>query len=241
MDDHLVALAAETGELVWETQILDYTVNPANQTSGPIVANGKVYSGRSCDPRGGPHGCVITAHDAATGEQLWRRRLIPGPGEPGDETWGDVPFEERGHVGSWMVPSVDPELNLVYVGTSVTSPAPKFMLGGTDLRHIYHNSTLALHGDTGEIVWHYQHMNDHWDLDHPFERLLVDTPVRPNAAAVSCINPRIEPGEERRVLTGIPGKTGIVYTLDRETGEFLWATPTSPRTWSAASTARRVR
>ena len=113
MDDHLVALAAETGELVWETQILDYTVNPANQTSGPIVANGKVYSGRSCDPRGGPHGCVITAHDAATGEQLWRRRLIPGPGEPGDETWGDVPFEERGHVGSWMVPSVDPELNLV--------------------------------------------------------------------------------------------------------------------------------
>ena len=185
-----------------------------------------MYSGRSCDPRGGPHACVITAHDAATGEELWRTRLIPGPGEPGDETWGDVPFEERGHVGSWMVPSVDPELNLVYVGTSVTSPAPKFMLGGADLTHLYHNSTLALHGDTGEIVWHYQHMNDHWDLDHPFERLLVDTSVRPNAAAVSWINPRIEPGEERRVLTGIPGKTGIVYTLDRETGEFLWATPT---------------
>ena len=134
-------------------------------------------------------------------------RLIPGPGEPGDETWGDVPFEERGHVGSWMVPSVDPELSLVYVGTSVTSPAPKFMLGGADLTHLHHNSTLALHGDTGEIVWHYQHMNDHWDLDHPFERLLVDTPVRPNAAAVSWINPRIQPSEERRVLTGIPGKT----------------------------------
>ena len=226
MDDHIIALHAETGEVVWDTEILDYTVNPANQTSGPIVANGKAYSGRSCDPRGGPLGCVITAHDAATGEELWRRRLIPGPGEPGDETWGDVPFEERGHVGSWMVPSYDPELNLVYVGTSVTSPAPKFMLGGVDLAHLYHNSTLALHGDTGEIVWHYQHMNDHWDLDHPFERLLVDTPVRPNAAAVSWINPRIEPGEERRVLTGIPGKTGIVYTLDRETGEFLWATPT---------------
>ena len=226
MDDHIFALNAETGEVVWDTEILDYRVNPANQTSGPIVANGKAYSGRSCDPRGGPLGCVITAHDAATGEELWRRRLIPGPGEPGDETWGDVPFEERGHVGSWMVPSYDPDLNLVYVGTSVTSPAPKFMLGGVDLAHLYHNSTLALHGDTGEIVWHYQHMNDHWDLDHPFERLLVDTPVRPNAAAVSWINPRIEPGEERRVLTGIPGKTGIVYTLDRETGEFLWATPT---------------
>ena len=125
MDDHIFALHAETGEVVWDTEILDYRVNPANQTSGPIVAGGKVYSGRSCDPRGGPNGCVITAHDAATGEELWRTRLIPAPGEPGDETWGDVPFEERTHVGSWMVPSYDPELNMVYVGTSVTSPAPK--------------------------------------------------------------------------------------------------------------------
>ena len=226
MDDHIFALNAETGEVVWDTEILDYRVNPANQTSGPIVAGGKVFSGRSCDPRGGPNGCVITAHDAATGAELWRRRLIPAPGEPGDETWGDVPFEQRTHVGSWMVPSYDAELNLVYVGTSVTSPAPKYMLGGTDKKHLYHNSTLALHGDTGEIVWYYQHLNDSWDLDHPFERLLVDTAVRPDPTAVSWINPRLNPGEERRVVTGIPGKTGIVYTLDRETGEFLWATPT---------------
>ena len=125
-----------------------------------------------------------------------------------------------------MVPSVDPALNLVYVGTSVTSPAPKFMLGGVDLTHLYHNSTLALDADTGEIVWYYQHLNDSWDLDHPFERLLVDTPVSPDPAAVSWINPRLTPGEERRVVTGIPGKTGVVYTLDRATGEFLWATPT---------------
>ena len=226
MDDHIFALHAETGEVVWETEILDYRVNPANQTSGPIVAGGKVFSGRSCDPRGGPNGCVITAHDAATGEELWRRRLIPAPGEPGDETWGDVPFDERAHVGSWMVPSYDPALNLVYVGTSVTSPAPKYMLGGADKTHLYHNSTLALNGDTGEIVWYYQHLNDSWDLDHPFERLLVDTAVRPDPSAVSWINPRLNPGEERRVVTGIPGKTGVVYTLDRETGEFLWATPT---------------
>ena len=226
MDDHIFALNAETGAVVWDTEILDYRVNPANQTSGPIVAGGKAFSGRSCDPRGGPNGCVITAHDAATGAELWRRRLIPAPGEPGDETWGDVPFEQRTHVGSWMVPSYDAELNLVYVGTSVTSPAPKYMLGGTDKKHLYHNSTLALHGDTGEIVWYYQHLNDSWDLDHPFERLLVDTAVRPDPTAVSWINPRLNPGEERRVVTGIPGKTGIVYTLDRETGEFLWATPT---------------
>ena len=43
---------------------------------------------------------------------------------------------------------------------------------------------------------------------------------------MAWINPRLQPGEMRPVVTGIPGKTGIVYTLDRRTGEFLWATPT---------------
>ena len=226
VDDYVFALDAQTGDLVWETEILDYKVNPANQSSGPIIANGKVISGRSCMPQGGPEACVITAHDARTGEELWRRRTIPAPGEPGDETWGDVPYEERKHVGTWMPPSYDPQLNLIYIGTSVTSPAPKFMLGGSENAHLYHNSTLALDADSGAIVWHYQHLNDSWDLDHPFERLLVDTAVRPNPASVSWINPRLQPGEERRVITGIPGKTGVVYTLDRATGEFLWATPT---------------
>ena len=226
VDDYVFALDAATGRQVWETQILDYKVNPATQTSGPIIANGKVISGRSCMPDGGPDACVITAHDAATGAELWRRRTIPAPGEPGDETWGDVPFEERKHVGTWMPPSYDPELNLIYIGTSVTSPAPKFLLGGADKKHLYHNSTLALDADTGEIVWYYQHLNDHWDLDHPFERLLVDTAVSPDASQVSWINPRLRAGDVRKVITGIPGKTGVVYTLDRETGEFLWATPT---------------
>jgi alcohol dehydrogenase (cytochrome c) len=124
------------------------------------------------------------------------------------------------------VPSFDPELNLVFAGTSVTSPAPKFALAGNDLEYLYHNSTLALDADTGDIVWYYQHVVDHWDLDHPFERLLVDTAVAPDPESVEWINPRLRPGERRRVVTGIPGKTGIVYTLDRETGEFLWANPT---------------
>jgi alcohol dehydrogenase (cytochrome c) len=225
-DDYIFALNAETGTLTWETQIFDYTKNPARHSAGPIIANGKVISGRSCRPMRGPDACAIIAHDARTGEELWRRQLIPKPGEPGDETWGDVPYEERAHVGSWMVPSYDADLNLVYVGTSVTSPAPKFMLGGADKTHLYHNSTLALDGDTGEIVWYYQHLNDSWDLDHPFERLLVDTAVVPDATAVSWINPNLNPGEIRKVVTGIPGKTGVVYTLDRQTGEFLWATPT---------------
>ena len=226
VDDHIFALDVVTGEQVWETQVLDYKTHPATQGAGPIIGNGKVFTGRSCSPRGGPDSCVITAHDAATGTELWRRRTIPAPGEPGDETWGDVPFEERKHVGAWMPPSYDPELNRVFIGTSVTSPAPKFLLGGADKKHLYHNSTLALNGDTGEIEWFYQHLNDHWDLDHPFERLLLDTNVSPDANAVPWINPSLEPGERRKVVTGIPGKTGLVYTLDRETGEFLWARPT---------------
>ena len=91
-----------------------------------------------------------------TGEELWRRPLIPQPGEPGDESWGDVPFEDRAHVGSWMAPSYDPALELLILGTSVTSPAPKFLLGGHEKRHLYHNTTLALEvetgGETGAVV-----------------------------------------------------------------------------------------
>ena len=176
IDDHVFALDAETGDMVWETEILDYENNRAMQSSGPIIANGKVISGRSCVTR---ESCVITAHDARTGAELWRRHTIPAPGEPGDETWGNVALEDRRHVGAWMVPSYDPALNLIYIGTSVTSPAPKFMLGGADLALLYHNSTLALDADTGEIAWYYQHLIDHWDLDHPFERILVDTAVAP--------------------------------------------------------------
>ena len=83
-DDYVFALDATSGELVWETQILDYTTNPAHQTSGPIIANGKVISGRGCMPQAGPDACIITAHDATTGAELWRTRTIPAPGEPGD-------------------------------------------------------------------------------------------------------------------------------------------------------------
>src|SRR5690606_34521711 len=93
-------------------------------------------------------------------------------------------------------------------------------------QHLYHNSTLALDGDTGEIVWYFQHVVDHWDLDHPFERLLVETAVAPDPDAVAWISPRVRQGEVRKVITGVPGKTGLVYTLDRETGEFLWARET---------------
>jgi PQQ-dependent dehydrogenase (methanol/ethanol family) len=224
-DNSMYAIDARTGKLVWETPVLEPNL-PARASSGPIIANGKVITGRQCQPQATHESCVITAHDAATGKELWRTRTIPRKGEPGDDSWGDVPMEQRWHVGTWMVPSYDPELDRIYIGTSVTIPAPKFILGGVDKQHLYHNSTLALNPADGKIVWYYQHLLDHWDLDHPFERLLVDTAVTPDASEVAWINPRVRPGERRKVMTGIPGKTGIVYTLDRATGEFLWARPT---------------
>ena len=224
-DNMMYAVDARTGKLVWETKVLEPTL-PARASSGPIIANGKVITGRQCQPAATNDSCVITAHDAKTGKELWRTRTIPRKGEPGDETWGDVPMEQRWHVGTWMVPSYDPVLDEIYIGTSVTIPAPKFILGGVDKQHLYHNSTLALDPATGKIDWYYQHLLDHWDLDHPFERLLVDTAVAPDPSEVAWINPSVRPGERRKVITGIPGKTGIVYTLDRETGEFLWARPT---------------
>jgi alcohol dehydrogenase (cytochrome c) len=226
-DDFVYAIDARTGKPAWSTRIQDYRELPAIQGSGPIIARGKIFSGRACDYRYSGDGCVITAHDAKTGKELWRFHTIPKAGEPGDETWGGVPQELRRHVGAWMPPSFDPALNIIYIGTSVTSPAPKFLLAGNDKQYLYHNSTLAIDANTGKLKWYYQHVVDHWDLDHPFERILVDTAVAPDPAEVAWINPKIVKGERRKVVTGIPGKTGIIYTLDRQTGEFLWARPTN--------------
>ncbi len=221
-DGFLFAVDARTGKQAWEVKL----TGRANTSSGPIVANGKVISGRACAPDAGPKGCVMLANDALTGKELWRTWTIAKPGTPENATWGKVPWEKRNQVGTWMPPSYDPALNLVYFGTSVTGPTPKYLLAGNDKTYLYHDSTLALDADTGKIVWYYQHIIDQWDFDHPFERILVDTEVAPDPKTVTWINPKLKPGERREVLTGIPGKTGIVYTLDRRTGEFLWAEPT---------------
>jgi alcohol dehydrogenase (cytochrome c) len=149
-------------------------------------------------------------------------------------------MEQRWHVGTWMVPSYDPETNMIFVGTSVTIPAPKFTLGGADKQHLYHNSTLALDADTGKIVWYYQHIIDDWDLDHPFERLLVETAVAPDTNEVKWINPKIKPvngarsspasrqdrhrlharSQDRRVPLGAPTVyQNVVSTIDGATGK----------------------
>jgi alcohol dehydrogenase (cytochrome c) len=224
-DDHIYAVNAQTGKLVWDTKIMDYH-HGAKQSSGPIIADGLAITGRSCDQKGGPDACVITAHDARTGKEVWRTSTIARGSDPNDATWGGTPLEKRMQLGAWMNASYDPELHLLYMGTSVTAPAPKFMLAGNQYTYLYNDSTLALDVKTGKIVWYYQHLVDHWDLDHTLPRILLDEQVAPDPKAVTWTNPKIVKGKVYKVVTGIPGKTGIVYTLDRRTGEFLWARPT---------------
>ncbi|MEO0463372.1 MAG: PQQ-binding-like beta-propeller repeat protein [Pseudomonadota bacterium] len=222
-DAAIVALDKNTGELVWESSVGD----PAATThsSGPIVAGGRVFSGRLCD-YSTPVGCFVAAHDAQTGQELWRTHVIPKPGEPGDESWDGLPYEDRTHASVWMVGSYDAELDLLYWGTSGPAPSPEVLRqpGKGDL--LYTNSTLALDPATGEIVWYFQHLpRDNWDTDHTYERILVDAEVRPDPDETWVQNPGL-PNGTQRLMTGIPGKTGTVWTLNRETGEFYWAKQT---------------
>ncbi|MEL7538081.1 MAG: PQQ-binding-like beta-propeller repeat protein [Pseudomonadota bacterium] len=222
-DAHIVALNKDSGELAWETSVGD----PAkvSHSAGPIVADGRVFSGRTCGFVS-PGGCFIAAHDATNGEELWRVYVIPKPGEPGDDTWGGLPWEQRKHASVWMVGSFDPELDTLYWGTSGPSPSPESVRGSGDGAMLFTNSTLALDPATGEKKWYFQHLpRDNWDMDHTYERFLIDAEVRPSADDVWVTNPDLPSGTQK-LMTGIPGKNGIVWTLNRETGEFYWAKQT---------------
>ncbi|MDP6535982.1 MAG: PQQ-binding-like beta-propeller repeat protein [Gammaproteobacteria bacterium] len=225
-DAYIVSLNATSGELTWERQIGDWTVGQ-HYSGGPQVFDGKVITGMS-----GCYyintSCWITAHDADTGEELWRTNTVPRIGEPNGESWGDLPNEFRRGGSAWMPASFDAELNLIYVGVAVPIPWGSIQRGTRGGDVLYTNSTLALNADTGAIEWYFQHIpGGNWDLDHPFERLIVETEVTPDAEAVSWMNPDIASSQRRKVITGIPGKPGIVWTLDAATGEFLWATETN--------------
>ena len=120
-DAKLVALAARTGEVVWETVKADYTQG-FTHTSGPIVADGVVVSGISGCERFKEQSCFISGHDPDTGEELWRTETIAQPGDPNDATWGDVPVQFRAGSDAWIPGSYDPELGLFYIGTSQAKP-----------------------------------------------------------------------------------------------------------------------
>jgi PQQ-dependent dehydrogenase (methanol/ethanol family) len=228
-DGYVVAVDARTGKLRWESKAFDLETK-TEHSGGLIVADSKVISNRTCVTRAG---CFIVAHDARTGKELWRFYNTAAAGEPGGESWGDTPSEQR-VASSWGLPgSYDPERRVLYWG--VSNPIPYTRLkrhaGKADAvpfespSELYSNSTLALDIDTGELVWYYQHLpGDDWDSDHIHERTLIRTKVSPDPRFIKWINPAIPKGEERDIVVEV-AEAGDIFALDRASGEFLWAAP----------------
>jgi len=213
VDAKLMALNAMTGQVEWEVQVNDWEKG-YSFTAGPLVADGKVFTGTSgCSIVGTAGACYITAHDATNGEELWRFNTLADESNPAfEESWGGIPQENRWGASPWATGSYDPELDMVYYGTGMPIPYAEITRGTGDNDVLYTNSTLAIHADTGELAWYFQHLpRDNWDLDSPFERMIVETEVD---------------GEMRKLVVTTPGKNGITFGLDAETGEFVWAEET---------------
>ena len=199
----ILALDAMSGRLVWEVA----TADPAlgyHYTAGPIVADGVLVSGITGCTRFKDDVCFLTGHDPETGQELWRTSTVALPGEPGGDSWGDLPLRFRAGSDAWIAGSYDPGTGLVYWGTAQAKPWARFARG-TDGDALYTNSTLALDPQTGNIAWYFQHLpGESHDMDEAFENLLIDI-------------------DGRRSLFKI-GKLGILWQLDRESGEYIQAT-----------------
>ena len=231
-DAHIIAVDARTGELAWESRTADYR-DGITHSSGAVIVNGMVVSGRTCSPASLDARCFVAAHDADGGAERWRTYTAAGADDPGGATWGTVPTADRVHVSPWGVPgSFDPELNRVFWGVAVPLPYTRLMRRGTwDVGdrspcELYSNSTIAMNADTGAIDWYYQYLPcDDWDQDFVQERTLIDTVVNPDPEAVRWINPRLAGTAEERKIVVVLGEPGGLFVNDRETGEFLWADP----------------
>ena len=220
----MVALDARSGEVRWETP------TDGILTSGAIVVEGKVLTGRTCRTQ---KECYISAHDAKTGAEAWRFYTAAGDEDPGGATWAGSPVDGRLATTWGLAGGYDPERRLIFWG--VANPMPNTRMdrhGGKwdaipthSPADLYSNSTVALNPDSGKLVWYYQHLpGDDWDEDYTNERVLVRTPVRPDPKAVKWINPDIAPGEVRDVSLMV-GEGGGIWALDRDGGQFLWANP----------------
>ena len=213
LDAHLLAMDRRTGDIIWDVQLADYQIGYA-ATLAPLVIDDKVVVGIS----GGEYATrgFIDAYAVGTGERLWRFNTIPGPGEPGSETWPDDPeVLARGGGGTWMTGSYDPEQNLIYWG--VGNPNPDYY---SDLRpgdNLYSNSIVALDAERGDLRWHYQftpHDINDWDSNHM--PVLVDTQWQ---------------GEPRKLVM-VANRNGFFYVLDRTNGELLLGEPFTGTTWA---------
>jgi alcohol dehydrogenase (cytochrome c) len=214
---HLAALDAKSGAVRWDI-VVDDNRRAYFLTLAPLALDGKIIVGVS-GAEAGIRG-FIDAYDSRSGKRLWRRWTVPGPGEPGHETWGKDSWRTGGG-STWLTGSYDPELNLLYWG--VGNPGPD--LNG-DMRpgdNLYTCSLLALNPSDGSIVWHFQftpHDTHDWDANQI--PVLID----------SMVNGR------PRKLIATANRNSFYYVLDRATGEFLSGTPFAKQNWTEGLDAK---
>jgi alcohol dehydrogenase (cytochrome c) len=212
IDAHLLAIDAKSGRLLWDTVVAD-AAQRYSITMAPNVIKDKVIVGTS----GGDYAIrgYIAAFDAKTGKEVWRFYTIPAPGEPGNDTWLGESWKVGG-AAVWNAAAYDPDTNLAFWGTG--NPAPDWD-GSTRLGdNLYSNSVVALDVDTGELKWHYQFTpHDELDYDSTQVPLLADIDWR---------------GTPRKVMLWA-NRNGIMYVLDRVTGQFLFGKPYVKHNWWA--------
>ncbi len=210
-DAHMFALDAKTGKTVWDT-LLGNNAKGFGNSSGPIIINGKVVQGLGGCERykaaDADQGCYISGLDAQTGMILWRFNTEAREGTTGGDTWGKLPNMLRAGGDTWITGTYDPSLNLTYWGVAQAKPWMQASRGtsGSDSA-LYTSATLALRPDSGQLAWFFQHVQgESLDLDEVYERVLVDI-------------------DGRKVSFNI-GKVGILWKLDRQTGQFIDAKET---------------
>ena len=211
LDAHLLALDMKTGAIVWDATLEDYKIGYAS-TIAPIIVKDKVIVGVA----GGEYGIrgFIDAYEAQTGKRAWRTYTIPGPGEPGFNTWAGDSWKIGG-TGVWVTGAYDPEQNLVFYGTG--NPGPDYHSESREGDNLYSCSLLALDADTGKLKWHYQFTpHDVHDWDSTEVPILADIPIN---------------GQPRKVVM-FANRNGFYYTLDRTTGKVIVAKPFVQTTWA---------
>jgi alcohol dehydrogenase (cytochrome c) len=217
LDAKLVALDAADGSQRWETRVANvadgYSITVAPLAIGDLVIVG--VSGGEFGVRG-----FLAAYAADTGKEVWRFNTVPGPGEPGHETWKGDSWQTGGGP-TWVTGAYDPELDLVYWG--VGNPSPIYSGVDRDGDNLYTNSVIALARRTGKLAWHFQFSpHDEHDWDSNQTPILAELPVA---------------GKPRKVICWA-NRNGFYYVLDRTTGEFLLGTPFVKQTWAKGLDAR---
>lgn len=204
LDARLVALNVKDGTVAWEQRLEDWKA-AYSSTGAPLVVGDLVITGIA----GAEYGVrgFVQAFKAETGEPAWKTFVIPGPGEPGNETWPGETWKTGG-ASTWQTGVYDPETNLVLWGTG--NPGP----WNSDLRkgdNLWSCSLVALDAATGEMKWGFQYTpNDAWDYDGNNAPVLLDVAID---------------GQPRKVAVQ-SNRNGFLYVIDRVTGEFIYATPT---------------